>query len=240
MGLDGGTIVTRSDVLRGQSWRVAQSDRSRSTRGGNASRVPTETADEALRRSTAWSTCALSSQPLQAPIVACSLGRLYNKDAVLRFLLAKKGHMTSHEALLEYANQLRVAAAAAERATSTATGLGIAAAATGEAPATSSSVGAATSFVCPITLLPCDRHPCSALRPCGHVISERALANIRRGGSSGSGDGDASCPVQALREQLRTAAAAAAAAKAQAKAGKKRKAPDAPATEPANGPHKQP
>lgn len=37
MGLDGGTYITRSDVLRGQSWELAQADNSRSTRGGNAS-----------------------------------------------------------------------------------------------------------------------------------------------------------------------------------------------------------
>lgn len=34
MGLDGGTKITRSDVLRGQSWRMSQRDNSHSTRGG--------------------------------------------------------------------------------------------------------------------------------------------------------------------------------------------------------------
>ena len=33
-GLDGGTYITRSDVLRGQSWDVAVADDTRSTRGG--------------------------------------------------------------------------------------------------------------------------------------------------------------------------------------------------------------
>ena len=37
MGLDGGTYITRSDVLRGQSWELATADNSRSTRGGDAS-----------------------------------------------------------------------------------------------------------------------------------------------------------------------------------------------------------
>lgn len=37
MGLDGGTYITRSDILRGQSWAMATADNSRSTRGGNAS-----------------------------------------------------------------------------------------------------------------------------------------------------------------------------------------------------------
>lgn len=39
MGLDGGTYVTRSDVLRGQSWAMAQADASRSTRGGSVGRA---------------------------------------------------------------------------------------------------------------------------------------------------------------------------------------------------------
>lgn len=36
MGLDGGTYITRTDVLRGQSWAYAQADSTRSTRGGAA------------------------------------------------------------------------------------------------------------------------------------------------------------------------------------------------------------
>lgn len=34
MGLDGGTIITRSDVLRGTSWALSQQDGTRSSRGG--------------------------------------------------------------------------------------------------------------------------------------------------------------------------------------------------------------
>ncbi len=42
MGLDGGTYITRSDVLRGQSWELATADNSRSTRGGDASTSATK------------------------------------------------------------------------------------------------------------------------------------------------------------------------------------------------------
>ncbi|GLC35862.1 hypothetical protein PLESTM_000376500 [Pleodorina starrii] len=267
MGLDGGTIVSRSDVLRGQSWRVAQNDTSRSTRGGNVSRVPQEAADKALERSTAWSTCALSSQPLRPPIVACGLGRLYNKDALLQFLLAKRGRVSQPEELLQYANQLRVAAGGLDHINSlkdvlevhlhrddnSGSGSGPLASDRNNQPPSSSNPStsapaaaaaktageAAAPFVCPITLLPCDRHPCSALRPCGHVLSNRALQNIR---------GDGSCPmcgagfistlpihgspeqVGELREQLRASAAAAAAAKPGKQPGsKKRKAAEAEA-----------
>jgi hypothetical protein len=34
--------------------------------------------------------CALSSETLRAPIVACEMGHLYNKEAVLRYMLDKK------------------------------------------------------------------------------------------------------------------------------------------------------
>ena len=35
LGLDGGTIISRSDVLRGQCWDLAAADDSHSTRGGS-------------------------------------------------------------------------------------------------------------------------------------------------------------------------------------------------------------
>ncbi len=42
-------------------------------------------------RLTKWSTCALSGEPLATPVVCDFLGQLYNKAAVLEFLLAKQG-----------------------------------------------------------------------------------------------------------------------------------------------------
>ena len=39
MGLDGGTYITRSDVLRGQSWELNKAENSRSTRGGSVTGV---------------------------------------------------------------------------------------------------------------------------------------------------------------------------------------------------------
>eukprot|EP00198_Chlamydomonas_reinhardtii_P011098 XP_001700435.1 predicted protein [Chlamydomonas reinhardtii] len=120
MGLDGGTIATRSDVLRRQSSRVAQNDTSRSSRGGNAAgKVSDPGAVEAsVARQTAWSNCALSSQPLQPPLVADGLGRLYNKEAVLQFILCARDKVSEPEALLQYANQLRVAAGGLDHITS--------------------------------------------------------------------------------------------------------------------------
>ncbi|PNG62102.1 hypothetical protein TSOC_015481, partial [Tetrabaena socialis] len=168
------------------------------------------------------------SQPLAPPIVACGLGRLYNKEALLCFLLARRqsnstattaastastssAAASSPEAALLYANQLRVAAGGLDHITSIKDLLVVqlqpappeAAAGAGPSSSTSSSSAAAAAaataggggggeggggFVCPLTLLPCERHPCSALRPCGHVVSDRALANLPKGEA-------AACPV---------------------------------------------
>jgi hypothetical protein len=67
MGLDGGTVISRSDVLRGSSWRLSQANSdSRSTRGGAVStsevyRPP------ALDRQTEWWAPAWGAGPLTAP-----------------------------------------------------------------------------------------------------------------------------------------------------------------------------
>ncbi|KAG2437961.1 hypothetical protein HXX76_005576 [Chlamydomonas incerta] len=265
MGLDGGTIATRSDVLRRQSSRVAQHDTSRSSRGGNAAgKVSDPGAVEAsVARQTAWSNCALSSQPLQPPLVADGLGRLYNKEAVIQFILCAKDKVTEPEALLQYANQLRVAAGGLDHITSLrdvfdvtltpepgrgASGSGKARGGGSEAAGAGGrgGGGAGSGWVCPVTLVPCERYPCSALRPCGHVLSDRAIKNLRgpAGGGGGEAGGgkraaaaDETCPVcglaytstvpvngtpeqvAVLRAGLRAAAAAKAAKREHAAAG---------------------
>jgi hypothetical protein len=72
MGNDGGSIPKRRELVQ------------------EAARVPTtaeikETQQE--QQEYHWSTCPLSHQPLKPPIVSDSLGILYNKDAILEFLL---------------------------------------------------------------------------------------------------------------------------------------------------------
>lgn len=86
MGCDGGSIPTRSDLVR--------------TRTKEA---PVDPEPVRLAR---WFTCALSKEPLQTPLVSCRLGRLYNKESVLQFLLdrdsfgdgeAVAGHIVSRK-----------------------------------------------------------------------------------------------------------------------------------------------
>ncbi|GJP52677.1 hypothetical protein CLOM_g11770 [Closterium sp. NIES-68] len=95
MGLDGGTIISRTDVIRGASWRLASRDSARSTRGGQLSAGDLLGGEERVgareQREAAWSACALTGEALREPIVACQLGRLYNRESVLQLLLWRAG-----------------------------------------------------------------------------------------------------------------------------------------------------
>jgi len=74
MGCDGGTIPRRCEMVR-EKKKPEQKNKDQDMIGK-------------------WRHCALSGQPLVQPIMACGLGRLYNKEAVLTHLLESKG--TSH------------------------------------------------------------------------------------------------------------------------------------------------
>jgi len=69
MGCDGGTIPTRDEQVR-------------------LKKKP-EVKDVDSERLCRWGQCAVSQRPLAAPVVACQLGRLYNKEEVLQMLLNK-------------------------------------------------------------------------------------------------------------------------------------------------------
>lgn len=67
MGCDGGTIPKRDELVR--------------------TKRKSEQKDKSAELMAKWQYCALSSNKLVAPIVSCDLGRLYNKDAVIQYLL---------------------------------------------------------------------------------------------------------------------------------------------------------
>ncbi|XP_060590696.1 replication termination factor 2-like [Ruditapes philippinarum] len=69
MGCDGGTIPRRDELVRTKQ-KPEQKDK---------------TADLAAK----WKHCALTQDPLREPIMACELGRLYNKESALEFLIDK-------------------------------------------------------------------------------------------------------------------------------------------------------
>ncbi|KAM7538335.1 hypothetical protein Aperf_G00000067088 [Anoplocephala perfoliata] len=67
MGGDGGSIPRRVELVRNKKQKE---------------KVGKVAADAAK-----WKHCALSQEPLRQPIVACQLGRLYNKEAIIEKLL---------------------------------------------------------------------------------------------------------------------------------------------------------
>ena len=69
MGADGGTIPKRCELIRNKKKK--------------------EKIDKNVTAATKWRTCQLSQQPLKKPIVACKLGRLYNKEAIVEGKLNK-------------------------------------------------------------------------------------------------------------------------------------------------------
>ncbi|KAJ7999555.1 hypothetical protein DPEC_G00195640 [Dallia pectoralis] len=81
MGCDGGTIPKRHELVKGPK--------------------KVEKVDKEAALAARWKYCALSTEKLRRPIVSCDLGRLYNKDAVIEYLLDKSadrpnGEVVSH------------------------------------------------------------------------------------------------------------------------------------------------
>ncbi|XP_050403770.1 replication termination factor 2 [Patella vulgata] len=69
MGCDGGTIPTRDELVK--------------------TKKKPEQKDKASELAVKWKHCSISLEPLHKPILACELGRLYNKESVLEFLIDK-------------------------------------------------------------------------------------------------------------------------------------------------------
>jgi len=69
MGCDGGTIPTRDELVK-------------------LKKKP-EQRDKDGHRLYKWQHCAISQEPLRKKVVACEMGRLYNKESVIELLLNK-------------------------------------------------------------------------------------------------------------------------------------------------------
>lgn len=72
MGNDGGSIPTRRELVKSSAAALSTTQ---------VKEIQTE------QQEYYWSTCALSHQRLSLPIVSDALGTLYNKDAVIDYLL---------------------------------------------------------------------------------------------------------------------------------------------------------
>ena len=72
MGNDGGSIPTRRELVKSSAAALSTTQ---------VKEIQTE------QQEYYWSTCALSHEPLRPPVVSDALGSLYNKDAMLDYLL---------------------------------------------------------------------------------------------------------------------------------------------------------
>jgi hypothetical protein len=124
--------------------------------------------------------CAVSHQPLQAPVVVCAMGLLYNKEALLQALLSKQLHAFphfSHISGLKDVSAVSLTWASKHAAAS--------------AAETKEQTDAhAALYTCPITSLPSNgANKFIAMQPCGCVISDRAWKSVR------AGNAEAACLV---------------------------------------------
>ncbi|KAM3622193.1 uncharacterized protein V6R79_021661 [Siganus canaliculatus] len=80
MGCDGGTIPKRHELVKGPK--------------------KVEKVDKNAELAAKWKYCGLSQERLRRPIVACEMGRLYNKDAIIEYLLDKSAERPNAEAVV--------------------------------------------------------------------------------------------------------------------------------------------
>ncbi|EXX71425.1 DUF602-domain-containing protein [Rhizophagus irregularis] len=151
MGNDGGSIPKRIELVKEKKKEVRPDQ--------NAMKIAT------------WFYCALSKKLLQDPVVACALGKLYNKDAIIEYLLNKNAYgdgdiICSHISNLKDVKPLKLAANPAFKET---TGASIA----------HFDQGMVSRFVCPITLKEMNgKLKFVYLNTCGCVFSEQGLKEV--------------------------------------------------------------
>lgn len=139
MGNDGGVIAVKRKFMR----------------HGNTKARGEKVDQEALRVQKAQ-TCAISEEPLREPIVACALGNLYNKQALLEHLLAKSmparfRHISSLKDVVtcNFSKQME-------------------------------SSNSASLFYCPVSMLEFSgKQPFVVVPTCGCVVSERSLKEVQ-------------------------------------------------------------
>jgi hypothetical protein len=87
MGCDGGSIPKRIELVKTKQKEAAP--------------------DKQVLQDTKWFHCMLSKELLRSPIVADFLGNLYNKEAVLRYLL-NKGEFGDADLICGHVRSLKV------------------------------------------------------------------------------------------------------------------------------------
>eukprot|EP01069_Polyplicarium_translucidae_P006844 Polyplicarium_translucidae@DN302_c0_g1_i1.p1 len=90
MGGDGGSIPGRADVVKTRGLRFVRNLGGMGYTPNTQVRAADESYSKNQERALRWKNCALTTNPLRKPVVACRLGRIYNKEALIEVLLSKK------------------------------------------------------------------------------------------------------------------------------------------------------
>ncbi|CAG8602075.1 1309_t:CDS:2 [Ambispora leptoticha] len=151
MGNDGGSIPKRIELVKEKKKKVKPDQ--------NALTIAT------------WFFCALSKRALREPIVACGLGKLYNKDAIIEFLLNKSAYgdgdiICSHIASMKDVTTLNLTLNPAFKETS-------------NANTAHFEPGIVSRFICPITRKEMNgKLKFVYIEKCGCVFSEQGLKEV--------------------------------------------------------------
>ncbi|ORX53328.1 DUF602-domain-containing protein [Piromyces finnis] len=154
MGCDGGTIPKRDELVK--------------------TKKKDKQVDKTEQLIANWYYCALSKTPLKEPIVSCKLGKLYNKDAIIKYLLNKKefgdgDKICKHITSIKEVTTLKLTPNPAYTANNKHSSI------------ISSTVGndvLIPQFVCPITMKEMSGKYKFVYLPCGCVFSEQALKEV--------------------------------------------------------------
>jgi hypothetical protein len=145
MGADGGSIPKRVELVKTKARTTTQQ-----------------------KNNDSWKYCAFSKEPLRAPVVTCKRGRLYNKEAVLQFLLNRRAEdeEVSHIKSLKDVTTLKVTVNPAYGKN-------------GVLKVDQQKDSGASPFVCPVTGREMNGNfRFFYLKRCGCVLSEQALKEI--------------------------------------------------------------
>ncbi|KAI9793225.1 MAG: hypothetical protein M1816_000646 [Peltula sp. TS41687] len=156
MGNDGGSIPTRRELVK-------EAARDRTTTELKESQQEQQGYN--------WTTCPLSHRPLAQPIVSDSLGKLYNKDSVLQFLLPAEDGASKADGEEFLGGRIRSLKDAVEVRFEVDTD---------ESTAGKNGGGRrAERWVCPVTRKALGPNVKSVyLVPCGHAFSESAVKEV--------------------------------------------------------------
>lgn len=183
MGNDGGSIARRDELVKVKETKRAQ--------------------DPAQLKRIQWTTCRLSRKPLREPVVADGMGRLYNKEALVNYLIeVKVGEAKGNKILdpamshirgLKDVTQLKLHASAVSNRTAQPPAL---ASSAPSPPPTGDDEQALAPFSCPLTNKPMNGSVRFVyIKAGGAVMSESGLKSILDGATTAGST--VPCPITA-------------------------------------------